>query len=612
MKRRFFLLFMLLIAALMLCAAASAEERTETVWIEDFSHGADNKSMGRILQTETALEPGDVVRIDMSEVYAMYPEHTGVYGVLYTPGSITITETGKSSPRSVSGTGTLTFSFPGADGCELTGSGEVYAYFLPVAFRTLSTDSSLVNQAFDTDYVTETSVGHYNMFMLADPKVYVYQNTIPPETTVYKSSTVLGPLPQEYRHLEGYSGLGHYSFVSDQPVLVQCCAIRRSVYDTDSFCARPMEKIADNSDYEIWQYADYGAAGQAVSDRIRTVFDACMELADEEFIAEQTANTPVIMTLLREELAGYGMAGCAITDEMYDQIGFYSLIQLNTEAWEHTTDYETYLFAHEIGHVVHQRTLAYGTVSYASWYLEGFATFFGEKVCRRLGIDYTDHGALLASDIPALRKFYGNMVFGISDFEEYEAVGFDNSEVLMLPEDPYTFGCCFMEYLEETYGEGFFKGISRSFCQNWYQGHENRFFYRRNELDYNMDEFYRLIRAGLDDGVYTGFPAYAQQKYGLAVSADPDFEIPEGVIVIDDEAFAGIPASCIRVPDSARLIGSGAFADCPNLRQIIIPAGVEEISDGMLSDSGVIIVGEAGSAAQTYAEENGHPFSAAE
>ena len=55
--------------------------------------------------------------------------------------------------------------------------------------------------------------------------------------------------------------------------------------------------------------------------------------------------------------------------------------------------------------------------------------------------------------------------------------------------------------------------------------------------------------------------------------------LPAGLTVIEEDAFAGVAASCVVCPDGLVEIGAGAFSNCPNLRQIYISESVQVISD---------------------------------
>lgn len=49
-------------------------------------------------------------------------------------------------------------------------------------------------------------------------------------------------------------------------------------------------------------------------------------------------------------------------------------------------------------------------------------------------------------------------------------------------------------------------------------------------------------------------------------------KLPSSLTVIKEEAFAGIAAVTVVIPDSCERIESNAFANCPSLKYIIVPA----------------------------------------
>ena len=62
------------------------------------------------------------------------------------------------------------------------------------------------------------------------------------------------------------------------------------------------------------------------------------------------------------------------------------------------------------------------------------------------------------------------------------------------------------------------------------------------------------------------------------------FGIPEGIKVIEDEAFAGCGVAEVIVPDSITEIGRGAFSDCTSLRTLTIPKSVRQLGDGAFAN----------------------------
>ncbi|MBQ1409928.1 MAG: leucine-rich repeat protein [Oscillospiraceae bacterium] len=97
------------------------------------------------------------------------------------------------------------------------------------------------------------------------------------------------------------------------------------------------------------------------------------------------------------------------------------------------------------------------------------------------------------------------------------------------------------------------------------------------------------------------------------------YAIPDGVTCIGNDAFSGCVALAdITIPDSVSYIGIHAFFGCSSLTSVTIPANVESINweaFGYFMNNGTkdkidgfTIYGYNGTAAQTYAEENGFTF----
>ena len=55
--------------------------------------------------------------------------------------------------------------------------------------------------------------------------------------------------------------------------------------------------------------------------------------------------------------------------------------------------------------------------------------------------------------------------------------------------------------------------------------------------------------------------------------------LPAGLTEIGEEAFAGSACEAVIAPESCGYIGSRAFADCPNLRYVRLPASAEIAPD---------------------------------
>ena len=81
----------------------------------------------------------------------------------------------------------------------------------------------------------------------------------------------------------------------------------------------------------------------------------------------------------------------------------------------------------------------------------------------------------------------------------------------------------------------------------------------------------------------------------VTCSVDPlsfnTLRLPAYVTVIEEEAFSGIAAITLIIPESCERIESNAFADCPFLQYVIIPANSSvQIAEDAFGDKDVIII----------------------
>ena len=82
--------------------------------------------------------------------------------------------------------------------------------------------------------------------------------------------------------------------------------------------------------------------------------------------------------------------------------------------------------------------------------------------------------------------------------------------------------------------------------------------------------------------------------------------LPQGLQTVDEDAFYGIAARRIVVPDGCINIGKRAFAFCADLEVLELPASVKTIDSSMvLGSEGVMILTPSGSYAEVWARENG-------
>jgi hypothetical protein len=89
----------------------------------------------------------------------------------------------------------------------------------------------------------------------------------------------------------------------------------------------------------------------------------------------------------------------------------------------------------------------------------------------------------------------------------------------------------------------------------------------------------------------------------------PDFILPAALTEIGEEAFAGGAFSFVKLSENTTMIGSNAFADCPNLMQIFIPNAETVIDENAFGNmQSLTIIGKTGSTAETYATAHGYTF----
>ena len=86
----------------------------------------------------------------------------------------------------------------------------------------------------------------------------------------------------------------------------------------------------------------------------------------------------------------------------------------------------------------------------------------------------------------------------------------------------------------------------------------------------------------------------------------PDFTLPVSISTIEANAFEGIAAAVVDIPEGCASIGDYAFKACPNLTQIRIPASVTSIGADIFNGCThtVFIFGTAGSEAETYCQDH--------
>ena len=86
-------------------------------------------------------------------------------------------------------------------------------------------------------------------------------------------------------------------------------------------------------------------------------------------------------------------------------------------------------------------------------------------------------------------------------------------------------------------------------------------------------------------------------------SEEGSYALPRMLTQIGEEAFAGVPAKRIEVSENVISIGKRAFADCTNLRELVIPSCVVSIDEHALDGcENVLVYGASGSAADLFVQ----------
>ncbi len=85
-------------------------------------------------------------------------------------------------------------------------------------------------------------------------------------------------------------------------------------------------------------------------------------------------------------------------------------------------------------------------------------------------------------------------------------------------------------------------------------------------------------------------------------------QLPGALSEIEEEAFAGITAEALVIPDGAVSIGRRAFADNSVLKQVVLPASLTTISNDAFGDAAMTIICPANSAAERFATDHGYSY----
>ena len=124
-------------------------------------------------------------------------------------------------------------------------------------------------------------------------------------------------------------------------------------------------------------------------------------------------------------------------------------------------------------------------------------------------------------------------------------------------------------------------------------------------LDYT--DYYVIDRLIIDGGtnVICGIHDFLSYKDNVE-----EIAIPDGVMGIGGDIFNSCKSlRSVTISQSVKSIGDYAFSFCPNLSSIVIPNSVAHIESNVFERSpNVVLYGNAGSYAETYAKENSLPF----
>jgi len=124
------------------------------------------------------------------------------------------------------------------------------------------------------------------------------------------------------------------------------------------------------------------------------------------------------------------------------------------------------------------------------------------------------------------------------------------------------------------------------------------------------DEFHYYTADGTDRGEATA-ENLAGKEAGYVLRPFDDTRkiiLPDGLEVIESEAFAGISANRVEIGGSVTLIENRAFADIAGVLTADFDNEQVRIEDGAFENTTVLILCYAGSSAHVYAQSHGIPY----
>ncbi len=139
----------------------------------------------------------------------------------------------------------------------------------------------------------------------------------------------------------------------------------------------------------------------------------------------------------------------------------------------------------------------------------------------------------------------------------------------------------------------------------------NTVFYAEDDVLFSYDGGLHYYAPLKTDSVYTVpscIDSIAMRAFSHAENLK-EIVLHNGITIINGEAFSDCYGlETMTIPSSVQLLNC-SFYNCYNLAKLYIPASVKVFEGSLLANvSGTVIFGEPGSAAQTWAEENGFAF----
>ena len=93
-------------------------------------------------------------------------------------------------------------------------------------------------------------------------------------------------------------------------------------------------------------------------------------------------------------------------------------------------------------------------------------------------------------------------------------------------------------------------------------------------------------------------------QWGIPSFGEADFVLPGALSRIEDNAFEGIAATIIEIPEGCCYIGANAFKDCPNLVHVRLPDSVDFIDDTAFEGCRLVYLFGTGGLAYDYCADH--------